>query len=117
MNTAISYMYRDGSNYKRHGQHVVEGELTLEQIQPFLDGDGMDFIAHQVGLPALQLEWEDEHYTFPTDDDHVWSEITDIEPTEDEPTIAGLTAADILMRFQVIKGNWDVIEAMEHLGL
>ena len=36
MNTKISYMYRDASNYKAHREIVVKGKLTLEQLQPCL---------------------------------------------------------------------------------
>lgn len=33
MNTRISYLYRDASNYKKHNEVVVPGTFTPEQIK------------------------------------------------------------------------------------
>ena len=36
MNTHISYMYRDASNYKQYNEAIVEGELSLEDQNTIL---------------------------------------------------------------------------------
>lgn len=36
MNTRISYLYRDAGNYKRWNEAVVEGIITLEQIDSIM---------------------------------------------------------------------------------
>ena len=37
MNTEITYLYRDADNYKQGNTVVVQGELTFEQIEPYLE--------------------------------------------------------------------------------
>lgn len=117
MNTEIHYMYRDASNYKRGKRVVVAGELTFEQLRPFLS-DGCNFIAGDVGLDDLQLTWQEDGFDFPTDDDHVYSEITDgdLQPTADEPTV-DISAAELLVKFQEIGGNWNEGAAMARMGI
>lgn len=116
-NTRIHYMYRDASNYKRGKTIVVEGEIRYDQIKSFLDEDAW-FIASQVGLEDIQLSWESDGYQFPTEDDHVYSELNedDFEPTEDNPTVK-ITAQELLANFVETQGNWDVTAAVERLGV
>lgn len=114
MNTRISYLYRDGDNYKQSHEVVVSGELTLEQIQPFLL-DGENFIASQVGLQDIQTMWKELGFEFPTDQDHVFCEMEDMEFTEEKPT-SELTASQLLFNFQKVD-DWNILETMEKLGL
>lgn len=37
MNTRISYLYRDASNYKAYNECIVRGLLTDEQTKAILD--------------------------------------------------------------------------------
>jgi hypothetical protein len=117
MNTRIHYMYRDASNYKKHTDIVVAGVITFDQIKDFLQDDEF-FIAGDVGLSDLQTQWGDEGYKFSTEDDHVFSELSeeDFEPTEDAPTV-GITAGELLANFVRIGGKWDVAAAMGRMGL
>lgn len=116
-NTRFAYLYRDGSNCKQYASVVLEGMLRFEDIAPFLD-EGEYFIAADVDLEDLQLEWARTGHVFPNDEDHVWSEIhpEDIEPTDDEPT-ADVTAEELLAAFRRIGGRWDVAAAEKRLGI
>jgi hypothetical protein len=116
-NTRISYLYRDGSNYKRGKEVVVAGSLTYEQVAPYLD-EHRYFIASEVGLPDPQLDWKEEGYEFPSEDDHVYCELYDdyLQPTDDAATLE-VTAAELFARFQRTNGKWDVAAAIERLGL
>ncbi len=59
----VHYTYRDASNWKFWGAAVVDGELSLEQLQPYLF-DKYFFVPHEVGLTHLldQPMNEDDHY-------------------------------------------------------
>ena len=116
-NTCISYVYRDGSNYKRSKEVVVAGCLTHGQIAPHLSED-VWFIPGEIGLPDPQQEWEAEGYAFPGEDDHVWCELEEdaCEPTDDPPTVK-ITADELLARFKKAGGQWDVEAATARLGL
>ena len=112
MNTKISYMYRDASNYKAHREIVVEGELSLSEIEGVLE-DGENFIPYQVGVEELQ----EELTSFPSEDDHVWHELVAVEATSNEPT--EVISAEELKRNFILAGEkgWDVSGAMERLGI
>jgi hypothetical protein len=64
-NTEITYLYRDGSNYKVDHQVVFEGEITLAARDRLLGGllppdnpdEWGDLIPGQVGLPDLQNQF------------------------------------------------------------
>lgn len=111
MNTLISYVYRDGNNYKQGEFLVVPGEMDKNAVFDCCD-EGEYFIPGQVGLPELQPQMT----SFPSAADHVWHELEDIELTEEEPN-AKMTAEDLEKRFEEAKDNWDVCGAMERLGI
>lgn len=62
-NTIVKYMYRDGSNYKFFGEFVVCGNLTFDNLVPFLHEKEF-FIPHEIGLDhLLNLPMnQDDHY-------------------------------------------------------
>jgi hypothetical protein len=99
-------MYRDASNYKQWHSVIVKGVFSLEEAEPFLfDGDG--FIPSQVGL-------KDVHFEFTNEDDHIWHEIADVEPTEEEAM--DLTAELLMERIKTAHSRgWDVTKATEEL--
>jgi len=117
MNTKIVYMYRDVNNYKQHREIIVAGEVTMEQLldccEEVIVGVGGDFLPEQVGLPALQ-----EQMCSPVnyDEDGVWHELTGVEPTTNDNTVA-ITAQDLLENFRKAKGNWDEEEEMRVVGI
>src|SRR5687767_2833523 len=79
MNTRISYLYRDGSNYKAGHSVVVEGRLTFQDIKACLD-QSTYFIPYEIGWPELQEQLPE----FPGEDDHIWHELNpeDFEETD-----------------------------------
>lgn len=102
MNTKISYLYRDASNYKQHNEVVVFGTFTEYQIDAIMDclDKGEYFIPKQVGLPEERFgEW--------TEDDHCWFELgrNGFEETVMEPNV-DMTSDEMVGRFMEAKGNW-----------
>lgn len=116
-NTAITYMYCDGSNHKQYGEYIVSGKITFKEVEDCLD-EGEFFIASQIGFKDLQLGWKERNYDFPTDDDHVYCKLDlfDFNPTDRDPTI-GITAEQLKCRFEAAKGNWDISGAESRLGM
>ena len=97
-NTAIHYLYRDGSNNKQGAVAVLAGELSLDQMkvvvgrldEPDLEGlqEGAPLgllIPGQVGLRDLQGDFQGGQATW-IEEDHPWHELEAIEPTEAPPT-------------------------------
>ena len=110
MNTLISYIYRDGNNYKQGFELIVPGKMDKDFILDCCD-EGEYFIPGQVGLPELQGQM----INFPSDADHVWHELEEIVFTDDQPTL-DITAEQLQQNFEEAKDNWQVESAMERLG-
>jgi hypothetical protein len=115
-NTEIHYMYRDCSNYKQAASFVVAGRVSLEDL---LDccaneiGDNNDFLPGQVCLDALQSRMCNG---VDSEQDGVWHELTDADPTGADPTTE-ITAAQLLKNFRACKGKWNEAKEMEAVGL
>lgn len=88
--TRVHYLYRGASNWKFLGAVVVDGELTLERLQPYLF-DKEFFVPHEVGLNHLldQPMNEDDHYL------HAFIEF---EPVSGLESLC--TSADFVARFR-----------------
>lgn len=78
-------MYRDGANYKNHGEVIMRNpeKLSLvkatEQIQAKLI-DEMYFYAHELGVMDLHFpHWNDKY-------DHSWHEFVSLDETHELPT-------------------------------
>lgn len=110
MNTVITYLYRDASNYKKWNEEVVEGTFTEEEKQEIYGccDSGEYFIPGQVGLPETRFGDLDE-------DDHCWFELQEIGETDAEPTVC-MTASGLFQKFKAAKGNWDETAWMEESG-
>lgn len=113
MHTDLHYTYVDGNGYKQDKTVILAGEVTLEQIKPYLD-EGLYFIPSQVRLEDLQKGFL--AYGPLGENDHVWHKIEegDITTTEKEPTMA-LTATELLRKFKQVV--WDEAGASESLGI
>ncbi|SRR5579884_2494765 len=109
MNTLFHYTCSVGNGNKQDKTVILAGELTLEQIKPYLD-EGMYFVPGQVGLEDLQTGGlaSGSH-------EYVWHKIEegDLTLTEQEPTIA-LTAAELLHTFEQVA--WGKAGATSFLG-
>ena len=82
-NTAVNYIYRDGSNYKNRGRIVLTGTPKdlgkfVVKLRKYLD-DKTWFAAAQIGVPSVFFDTKGP-------DDHGWHEIAYIEDTGDAPT-------------------------------
>ncbi|MCK5746905.1 hypothetical protein [Oricola sp.] len=88
--TRIDYLYRDASNYKFHGDFVVEGTIAKADLKPYLFDDEW-FVPMAVGLPHL--------LDLPiNEDDHLLHEFTGFTPTyEGTPEC---TVSTLIERFQ-----------------
>lgn len=104
-NTKISFLYRDGSNYKSYNSVIVSGTFTDNEINQILDclDRGEYFIPEQIGFPV-------ERFGSITEDDHCWCELTsfDFETTDDEPTLE-MSADEVQKAFMAAKDHWDVL--------
>lgn len=120
MNTKITYTYTDASNYKREKVVVVRGAFHRHLVEEMLREDvafGGGFLPGQVGLPWPQLQWENDGFAFPTDDDHVWCVLGSCEETERSPTVK-VTAEQLLHAFQNAHSRgWDEMKAAQELEL
>lgn len=88
-------MYRDGGNWKKHNTFEVTGYLDLAKLQEYCDSDDT-FIPGDVGWPSLSPYDETE----PTEDDHPWHEITNVELLQFEPENAP-TAEEVMAAFRL----------------
>ncbi|NQU40070.1 MAG: hypothetical protein HQ523_08970 [Lentisphaerae bacterium] len=85
---------------------LLADEVDAASIRSCLQ-DGEHFIPQAVGLPPLQERFAAQGYEFPTEDDHLWHELVDLEPTADSPT-PGVFAAEIVQGFRrAAKRGWD----------
>lgn len=103
MNTEITYLYRDASNYKQLTTVVVVGEITPAQVDEIVAClfEGEYFVPSLVGLPENRFEsW--------TEDDHPWFELCkeDFASTERPATIE-LTADQLVEKFRAAKERWN----------
>ncbi len=102
MNTRISYLYRDASNYKMPNEAVVAGSITECQIDLIIDSldEGEYFIPRMVGLP-------EKRFGEFTEDDHCWFELRreGFKATTEEPNV-DMTADELAGKFFAAKGNW-----------
>lgn len=102
VNTKITYLYRDASNYKKWNECIVKGRMTGPQVREILSccNDGMYFIPSQVGLP-------EEKFPDTTEDDHCWFELDEgsfqmtQQPATEEVTVEGIVEA-----FRESRDNW-----------
>ena len=126
MNTRVIYLYRDASNYKAAASAVLAGELDSEQIAVLRGaiavaavGAGIDpasFSPVDLGLPPAQESLWAHHSR--NEDDHVYNELLDIEPTAAPVTWTAISAADLLDNAQrAVREGYDVAHAMDVLGI
>lgn len=104
MNTRISYLYRDASNYKVPNECIVRGLLTDEQTKAILDClDTDNFIPSQVGLPERRFD------RFDPEEDTCWFELYEsgFEPTDAEATV-DLSVEELVSRFLSKKNHWEI---------
>ena len=104
MNTELDYMYRDGSNYKFHSSIILEGNLSIEDLDPYLH-ESEYFLPSLVGLQVLVPEYRDA-------DDHEWHELTGATPTDEMS--ASMSAAELINKFKkASKRGWPLADVID----
>ncbi len=103
MNTLISYLYRDASNYKIFNEVIEAGTLTAIQKRSIFAGlmDGEYFIPSSVGLPEQRFDTcgEDDGPFFELSE----GGITETSRKATEP----LTAEELYTNFSKMAGKWE----------
>jgi hypothetical protein len=104
-NTKVSYMYRDGYNYKTANEVVFAGQISPQQVEDLGKAlkDRAYVIPGQVGLEDLQDSFMDASEWNP-DADHVWHELAEIAYTSKPPT-EPQTVAEFVERVKSV--TWD----------
>lgn len=82
-NTKVSFMYRDGANYKTHTSVVFSGALPLEQMLKLKEVKS--FIPEYYSIAGVAPDELDEEYD--SELDHPYHEITNVELTNDKRTV------------------------------
>ncbi len=101
-NTRISYLYRDGCNFKQPNWVIVPGMFSMKQIDTILDClAGGDFIPNQVSFPEVR-------FGTITQDDTCWFEMDQysFSVTNEKPDI-NMTPDEVVAQFLAAKDNWD----------
>lgn len=103
MNLLIGLFYRDGGNWKRGMQLVLEGELGREQMEAVSNAcDDNLFIPEAVGLPHPM----DDTAGFPDEDDHPWVGLCTLEVTDLPVSLKEVNAREFHQNMLNWKGRW-----------
>lgn len=107
----FDYIYRDGGNFKTHGQLLLTGYRpeAEQMIRGCLEWDGQ-FVAEQVRVPSLCREHWEAVDDGPSDLDHAFHEFVSLRLADEGD--AGLKAwgplDSFLEQMRAAKGKWDV---------
>lgn len=109
--TLFEYLYRDGGNFKTHGQLLLKGQDdgAEDVIRKCLEW-GDQFVAEQVGVPALcDQHWESVGEG-PSDLDHAFHEFVCLRsPEADEVSIPVWgSLEELVLRMRSATRRWDV---------
>lgn len=115
-NIKLVYLYRDGSNFKKHGQVVFANpaNLTAEEVTSVLRhewGEDAIFLAHQVRLPEVFLYGKGDADA----DDHCFHELDRVESTDQTPNDKhGRSITDFIAEIQSEEGRrWTVFDPFD----
>jgi hypothetical protein len=102
-NTRINYMYRDAGNNKYRSSFVVRGEISIEELKPFLYRDHVTFEDQYVFVPSavglahlLTDKWDSEL-------DHDFHEVEEFETVDEEEVFCA--SDEILIRFKAASSS------------
>jgi hypothetical protein len=126
VNTRVSYLYRDASNFKATESVVLAGELSAEEINLLRGaialaavGAGIEptsFSPVDLGVPPAQEQlWATVERN---EDDHIYNELLSIERTMDAVSYHAQSAAGLLATAErVVREGYNVVRAMDVLGI
>ena len=110
-NSIFEYLYRDGGNFKTHGQVWLDGwdEGAEGKIRLCLEW-GDQFVAEQVGVPSLCREHWASVGEGPSDLDHAFHEFAALRPAaKDEGALPVWgTVSELIDRIEKAARRWDV---------
>ncbi len=101
----FEYCYRDAANYKVWGALLLQGTVTIsdiEKLQSKLNA-GEFFIAEQVGVPPLHAKlWQLSGGA--SVDDHVWHTFDALRPAAQDETAASIfdTVENLVAKFKAV---------------
>lgn len=100
MNIKLSYLYRDGSNYKQYGSVVFANpnNIPFETVKQIVTSnliDGEYFVTQDWSVPELFFDDKNE-------DDHQWHEFESLEITN-EPAFSNLFIEQLLDKILLVK--------------
>jgi len=118
-NIRFSYMYRDASNYKQHGEAIFSNEKQLlvdeieKQVRACLNDEAY-FIARQIHI-------EERFFEALYDDDHPWHEFLRVEaasaPAFDPESDHQRDIAELLAELESAHwSGWDEMNVREDLA-
>lgn len=109
--SVFEYMYRDSGNFKTYGRLLLAGwdAGAGAKIERCLDW-GRQFVAEQVGIPALCREHWVSVGDGPSDLDHAFHEFVGLrEAAPGEASLPGWGSLETLVaRLERAAGRWDV---------
>ena len=107
----FEYLYRDAGNFKTHGFLLVSGlapdaESTIRRCLEW----GDQFVAEQVGIPALCHKHWEAVGEGASELDHAFHEFAGLRPTEaDDAELPHWgSLPELVARFEAAAGHWDV---------
>ena len=107
----FEYLYRDGGNFKTYGRLRLDGQDSAAEvgIRTCLEW-GDQFVAEQVGVPALCDEHWESVGDGPSDLDHAFHEFVCLRsPEGDEATLPVWgSVGELVSRMQAAARRWDV---------
>ena len=109
--TVFEYVYRDAGNFKTAGRLLLSGqdahaEGVIRRCLEWAD----QFVAEQIGVPALcEAHWESVGED-PSDLDHAFHEFLGLRPaTREALTLSEWGSVELMVRrMQTAAGKWDV---------
>jgi len=109
--TVFEYMYRDGGNFKTSGRVLLSGQdpQAEEVIRRCLDW-GDQFVAEQIGVPALCAKHWEAVGEGPSELDHAFHEFLGLLTAEAEYSDLKVWGSinGMVQRMQAAAGRWDV---------
>lgn len=109
--TVFEYVYRDAGNFKTAGRLLLSGqdEEAEQAIRACLEW-GNQFVAEQIGVPALCEEHWDSVGEEPSDLDHAYHELVCLRPAEkaDMSLREWGSLTGMVARMKAAARRWDV---------
>ena len=115
----FTYLYRDGSNYKRWGEVILSNpeKLTIREIDKRLR-DAFEqkefFVAHQLDVPEVFLYADGKVDS----DDHCYHEYHSVQEVESSPENASIrSVTDLLLRAEeVAQVGWRAFDPRNEIS-